>query len=80
MDPIAKNMCSAKSATMTQKERRKIVKAWQECVYNALECLSTPLTYSYCEFVVALEFRILCLEDSVISIISQSSGGYPGPV
>ena len=27
-----------------------------------------------------LEFRILCLEDSVISIISQSSGGSPGPV
>ena len=27
-----------------------------------------------------LEFRILCLEDSVISIISSSSGGYPGPV
>ena len=27
-----------------------------------------------------LEFRILCLEDSVISIISPSSGGYPGPV
>ena len=29
---------------------------------------------------VAREFRILCLEDSVISIISPSSGGYPGPV
>ena len=27
-----------------------------------------------------LEFRILCLEDSVISIISSSSGGSPGPV
>ena len=27
-----------------------------------------------------LEFRILCLEDSVISIISPSSGGSPGPV
>ena len=27
-----------------------------------------------------LEFRILCLEDSVISIISTSSGGSPGPV
>ena len=27
-----------------------------------------------------LEFRILCLEDSVISIISPSSGGTPGPV
>ena len=27
-----------------------------------------------------LKFRILCLEDSVISIISQSSGGSPGPV
>ena len=26
-----------------------------------------------------LEFRILCLEDSVISIISPSSGGFPGP-
>ena len=26
-----------------------------------------------------LEFRILCLEDSVISIISPSSGGSPGP-
>ena len=26
------------------------------------------------------EFRILCLEDSVISIISPSSGGSPGPV
>ena len=25
-------------------------------------------------------FRILCLEDSVISIISPSSGGSPGPV
>ena len=29
---------------------------------------------------LALEFRILCLEDSVISIIWQSSGGSPGPV
>ena len=27
-----------------------------------------------------LEFRILCLEDSVISIISPFSGGSPGPV
>ena len=27
-----------------------------------------------------LEFRILCLKDSVISIISPSSGGSPGPV
>ena len=27
-----------------------------------------------------LQFRILCLEDSVISIISPSSGGSPGPV
>ena len=27
-----------------------------------------------------LEFRILCLEDSVISIIWPSSGGSPGPV
>ena len=27
-----------------------------------------------------LEFRILCLEDSVISIISPSSGGSPGPI
>ena len=27
-----------------------------------------------------LEFQILCLEDSVISIISPSSGGSPGPV
>ena len=27
-----------------------------------------------------LEFRILCLEDCVISIISPSSGGSPGPV
>ena len=27
-----------------------------------------------------LEFRILCLEDSVILIISPSSGGSPGPV
>ena len=27
-----------------------------------------------------LKFRILCLEDSVISIISPSSGGSPGPV
>ena len=27
-----------------------------------------------------LEFRILCLEDSVISIISPSSEGSPGPV
>ena len=27
-----------------------------------------------------LEFRILCLEDSVISIFSPSSGGSPGPV
>ena len=27
-----------------------------------------------------LEFRILCLEDSVISIISPSSGGSPSPV
>ena len=27
-----------------------------------------------------LEFRILCLEDSVISINSRSSGGSPGPV
>ena len=27
-----------------------------------------------------LGFRILCLEDSVISIISPSSGGSPGPV
>ena len=27
-----------------------------------------------------LEFRILCLEDSVISIISPSSGGSLGPV
>ena len=27
-----------------------------------------------------LEFRILCLEGSVISFISPSSGGYPGPV
>ena len=27
-----------------------------------------------------LEFRILCLEDSVISIISPSSGVSPGPV
>ena len=27
-----------------------------------------------------LELRILCLEDSVISIISPSSGGSPGPV
>ena len=27
-----------------------------------------------------LEFRILCLEDSVISFISSSSGGSPGPV
>ena len=27
-----------------------------------------------------LECRILCLEDSVISIISPSSGGSPGPV
>ena len=26
------------------------------------------------------EFRVLCLEDSVISIISPSSGGSPGPV
>ena len=26
-----------------------------------------------------IEFRILCLEDSVISIISPSSGGSPGP-
>ena len=26
------------------------------------------------------EFRIMCLEDSVISIISPSSGGSPGPV
>ena len=26
------------------------------------------------------EFRILCLEDSVISFISPSSGGSPGPV
>ena len=29
---------------------------------------------------LGLEFRILCLEDSVISIISPSSGGSPGPV
>ena len=28
----------------------------------------------------ASEFRILCLEDSVISFISPSSGGSPGPV
>ena len=27
-----------------------------------------------------LELRILCLEDSVISLISSSSGGSPGPV
>ena len=27
-----------------------------------------------------LEFQILCLEDSVISIISPSSGGSPGPL
>ena len=27
-----------------------------------------------------LEFRILCLEDSVILIILPSSGGSPGPV
>ena len=27
-----------------------------------------------------LEFRILCLEDSVISIVSPSSGGSPDPV
>ena len=27
-----------------------------------------------------LKFRIMCLEDSVISIISPSSGGSPGPV
>ena len=27
-----------------------------------------------------LEFRILCVEDCVISIISPSSGGSPGPV
>ena len=27
-----------------------------------------------------LEFRILCLKDSVISIMSPSSGGSPGPV
>ena len=27
-----------------------------------------------------LEFRILCLEDSVISIISPSSGGSPDPI
>ena len=27
-----------------------------------------------------LKFRILCLEDSVISIISPASGGSPGPV
>ena len=26
------------------------------------------------------EFRIVCLEDSVISFISPSSGGFPGPV
>ena len=29
---------------------------------------------------LGLEFRILCLEDSVISFISPSSGGSPGPV
>ena len=29
---------------------------------------------------LGLEFRVLCLEDSVISIISPSSGGSPGPV
>ena len=27
-----------------------------------------------------LEFQILCLDDSVISIISPSSGGSPGPI
>ena len=27
-----------------------------------------------------LEFRIMCLEDTVISVISPSSGGSPGPV
>ena len=27
-----------------------------------------------------LEFQILCLKGSVISIISPSSGGSPGPV
>ena len=27
-----------------------------------------------------LEFRILCLEGSVISLISPSPGGYPGPI
>ena len=33
-----------------------------------------------CSAPPGLEFRILCLEDSVISIISPSSGGSPGPV
>ena len=27
-----------------------------------------------------LEFRALCLQSSVFSFISPSSGGYPGPV
>ena len=32
------------------------------------------------EVACSAEFRILCLEDSVILIISPSSGGSPGPV
>ena len=28
----------------------------------------------------ALEFRIMCLEGSIISMILSSSWGYPGPV
>ena len=43
---------------------------------------SVNIVVSPCDQEVApgLEFRILCLEGSVISFISPSSGGSPGPI
>ena len=57
--------------TMLDQRRRR----WASVVQMLYKCfVFTGLLY------VIFEFRILCLEDSVISMISPSSGGSPGPV
>ena len=56
-------------------ENLSYLKPWPDAIYVI------PIHHDndYCGM-PGLEFRILCLEDSVISIISPSSGGSPGPV
>ena len=61
-----------------QVSKKQSVSSSLTCKYLIL--WGTSVTKRPCLRPPALEFRVLCLEGSVISFISPYSGGSPGPV